>query len=54
MKDNHSPYVCYCDQVTQEDIRQAVRKGACSPRQVIQMTGAMRHCDCKNKHPQGR
>lgn len=46
-------YVCYCDQVTEEDIRKAVEAGASTVREVIRVTGAMQHCDCKVKNPKG-
>ena len=44
-------YICYCDQVTEQDVLDAIGNGARTVRQVCQMTGAMTHCDCKNKHP---
>ena len=46
-------YICYCDKVTEEDIREAIRGGASTVAEVIRVTGAMRHCDCKVKHPKG-
>ena len=46
-------YICYCDQVTEQDVLDAIGNGARTVRQVCQMTGAMTHCDCKNKHPNG-
>lgn len=46
-------YVCYCDEVTEEDIENAVKNGASSVKEVIRMTGAMQHCDCKVKNPKG-
>ena len=42
-------YICYCDQVTEQDVLDAIGNGARTVRQVCQMTGAMTHCDCKNK-----
>lgn len=46
-------YICYCDEVTREDILGAVMQGARTLRDVKRMTGAMSHCDCKNKNPKG-
>lgn len=46
-------YVCYCDHVTEEDIRQAILDGASTVKEVIQATGAMQHCDCSVKNPKG-
>ncbi|PWL63177.1 MAG: (2Fe-2S)-binding protein [Oscillospiraceae bacterium] len=46
-------YICYCDKVTEEDIREAIRGGASTVAEVIRVTGAMRHCDCKVKNPKG-
>ena len=46
-------YICYCSQVTEQDVLDAIGNGARTVRQVCQMTGAMTHCDCKNKHPNG-
>ena len=46
-------YICYCDKVTEEDIREAIRGGASSVAEGIRVTGAMRHCDCKVNNPKG-
>lgn len=46
-------YICYCDKVTRQDIEQAVKSGAKTLRDIQKMTGAMTHCDCKNKNPKG-
>ena len=34
-------YICYCDQVTEQDVLDAIGNGARTVRQVCQMTGAM-------------
>ena len=44
-------YICYCDEVTEDDIVAAMRAGADTVDKVIAATGAMTHCDCKNKNP---
>ncbi len=46
-------YICYCDMVTEEDIVNAIKKGARTLKDIKNMTGAMTHCDCKNKNPKG-
>ncbi len=52
MSENKSDMVCYCDEVTEGDIAAAIEQGAKSVPEVIDMTGAMKHCDCANKNPQ--
>ena len=51
--DTKPKYICYCDEVTEDDIVAAMRAGASSVAEVIKRTGAMVHCDCKNKNPKG-
>lgn len=46
-------YICYCDQVTEEEIITAIRQGARNLRDIRRMTGAMTHCDCEHKNPKG-
>lgn len=46
-------YICYCDRVTEKDIVKAIQKGARTLKDIQKMTGAMTHCDCKNKNPKG-
>ena len=46
-------YICYCDEVMEDDIVAAMRAGADTVDKVIAATGAMTHCDCKNKNPKG-
>jgi len=46
-------YICYCDQVTEDQILSAIAGGARTPKAIKEVTGAMTHCDCANKHPQG-
>jgi len=47
-------YVCYCNKVTENDIRTAIEdKGANSVDEVIKMTGAMVNSNCKVNNPKG-
>lgn len=47
-------YICYCDKVTEQDIVSAIReRGAKTIEQVIEITGAMRTCDCVVHNPKG-
>ena len=47
-------YICYCSKVTEEDIREAIlTKGASSVAEVIRMTGAMTHSNCRVNNPKG-
>ena len=46
-------YVCYCSNVTEKMITEAVRDGADSPEKVIAATGAMKNPDCEVKNPRG-
>jgi bacterioferritin-associated ferredoxin len=47
-------YVCYCNKVTEQDIRIAIEeKGAGSVAEVIKMTGAMVNSNCKVNNPKG-
>lgn len=47
-------YVCYCSQVTEEDIRRAVKmEGADSIAAVIRITGAMSERNCREQNPKG-
>ena len=47
-------YVCYCNKVTEEDIKNAiVSGGAKTIQQVIDITGANVICNCKVNNPKG-
>lgn len=47
-------YVCYCNKVTEQDIRNAMEeKGANSVDEVIKLTGAMVNSNCKVNNPKG-
>ena len=51
MSYNKSNMVCYCDEVTEDDIASAIKRGAKSVKEVVEMTGAMTHCNCSEKNP---
>ena len=53
MKEKNKEYVCWCSEVTEDDITNAIQKGAESVEKVIAATGAMKNCDCANKNPKG-
>lgn len=53
MKEKNKEYVCWCSEVTEDDITNAIKKGAESVEKVIAATGAMKNCDCANKNPKG-
>lgn len=46
-------YVCYCNKVTEEDIKKAVENGAETIQEVIKNTGAMVNANCKVNNPKG-
>lgn len=47
-------YVCYCNKVTEEDIRNAiVINGARTVKEVISITGAMQNSNCAVNNPKG-
>ncbi|MEG2869078.1 MAG: (2Fe-2S)-binding protein [Terrisporobacter sp.] len=46
-------YVCYCNHVTEKDIIDAIESGACTIKQVIEVTGAMKNSNCKVNNPKG-
>lgn len=48
-------YICYCSQVTEKEIIQAiVNDGAKTIKELIEITGAMNNCNCELNHPTGR
>lgn len=46
-------YVCYCNQVTENDIKDAITQGAKNVQEVIQITGAMKNSNCAVNNPKG-
>lgn len=46
-------YVCYCNHVTEDDIKDAMAKGAKSVEEVIKNTGAMKNSNCAVNNPKG-
>lgn len=46
-------YICYCDLVTEDDVKKAIDNGARTVSDIKRITGAMTHCDCKVKNPKG-
>lgn len=47
-------YVCYCNKVTEEDIKNAILKmGATTVDEVISLTGAMVNSNCEVNNPKG-
>lgn len=46
-------YVCYCNKVTEAQIREAMEAGAVSVEQVIRITGAMVNSNCRVNNPKG-
>jgi bacterioferritin-associated ferredoxin len=54
-KDANPKYACYCSQVTEEQVINAVLKdGAANMKEVLKITGAMSNSQCQNKNPLGR
>ena len=47
-------YICYCDKVTKGDIVTAVMEGAKTLKDVISVTGAMKHINCEENNPTGK
>lgn len=46
-------YVCYCNHVKEQDIVDAMARGADMVEKVIQMTGAMKNSNCAVNNPKG-
>jgi bacterioferritin-associated ferredoxin len=54
-KDANPKYACYCSQVTEEQVIKAViEKGAKSMAEVLEITGAMKNPQCREKNPLGK
>ena len=48
-------YICYCNQVTEEEITNAViNHGAKDMKDIIRLTGAMKNGQCETKNPLGK
>lgn len=47
-------YVCYCNHVTEQNIVDAIKRGAKDVNEVIRMTGAMENSNCAVNNPKGK
>jgi len=48
-------YICYCNEVTEKEIIEAiVNKNVTTIKELIDITGAMKNCNCELNHPTGR
>lgn len=48
-------YICYCSKVTEKEIIEAiVNEGAKTIKDLIEITGAMKNCNCILNHPTGK
>jgi len=53
-EDADPKYVCYCSNVTEEEIIEAVvNKNAKSLKEIVKLTGAMKNCNCEINNPLG-
>lgn len=54
-KDANPKYACYCSEVTEEQVINAVIKdGATNMEDVLKVTGAMSNSECQKKNPLGK
>ena len=54
-KDANPKYACYCSEVTEEQVINAVIKdGATNMKEVLKITGAMENSQCQKKNPLGK
>lgn len=54
-KDVNPKYICYCNQVTEQQIMDAViNGGARNLKDIIRLTGAMKNGTCEIKNPLGK
>ncbi|ABR47918.1 BFD domain protein (2Fe-2S)-binding domain protein [Alkaliphilus metalliredigens QYMF] len=54
-EDANPKYICYCNQVTEENIVNAVKnEGARNTKDIIRLTGAMKNGKCEVNHPTGK
>ena len=53
--DENPKYACYCSEVTEEEVINAVVKhGAINMKEVLEITGAMSNSQCQKKNPLGK
>lgn len=52
-KVNIGEYVCYCNHITEDDIKSAILNGAKTVQEVIKTTGAMKNSNCSVNNPKG-
>lgn len=45
--------MCYCNHVTESDIKNAIKEGALTVQEVIKITGAMKDSNCAVNNPKG-
>lgn len=54
-KDANPKYICYCNQVTEQQIVHAVlNEGAKDMKDIIRLTGAMKNGECEINNPLGK
>ncbi len=54
-KDANPKYICYCNQVREEEIIQALlNKGAKDMKDIVRLTGAMKNGKCQTNNPLGK
>lgn len=54
-KDANPKYICYCNQVTEEQIINAVlNEGAKDIKDIVRLTGAMKNGKCEINNPLGK
>jgi bacterioferritin-associated ferredoxin len=54
-KDSNPKYACYCSEVTEERVINAVvEDGAANMKEVLKITGAMSNSQCQKKNPLGK
>lgn len=47
-------YICYCNKVTEQDIKNAILVNSCKTvNEVISFTGAMKNSNCTVNNPKG-
>lgn len=46
-------YVCYCNHITENDIKNSIKEGAQSVEEAIKNTGAMKNSNCAVNNPKG-
>ena len=46
--------VCYCNNVSKEEVVRAIAKGAETLEEITRLTGAGKGADCATKNPSGR